>query len=290
MKIFNIFKPLVEKIPLLAECYRFLRDSKSLNSEVIFREQLGFFFNGSESMEKGEFDPNDTVIIENLLNSFDIFINIGANTGYFVCKSLKKGVQTIAFEPNQYNVKMLLKNVQANKFATDFHFFPVALSNKSGVLPMYGAYTAASLIDGWMGQKKRTLVPVTTFDKVASSLIKNKSCFVVIDIEGAELDCLKGAHNLLNSKNDIVFLIEISVVGHFTKSLNTINPNLYETFSLMDSYGYKAYTANNELRKIELSEILSINHLNKDTLNTPNFIFAKKKEFISKLISIKNNH
>ncbi len=282
MKIFNFFKPLVEKIPLLAECYRFLRDSKSLNSEVIFRKQLGFFFNGSESMENGEFDPNETAIIENLLNSFDIFINIGANTGYFVCKSLKKGVRTIAFEPNQYNVKMLLKNVQANNFSTDFHFFPVALSNKAGVLPMYGAYTAASLIDGWMGQKKRALVPVSTFDKVASSLIKNKSCFVVIDIEGAELDCLKGAHTLLNSENDIVFLIEISVVGHFTKKVN-VNPNLYETFSLMDSYGYEAYTANNELRKIELSEISSINVSNKNTLNTPNFLFVKKKETLKKI-------
>ena len=42
--------------------------------------------------------------------------------------------------------------------------------------------------------------------------------------------------------------MEISVVGHFTKKVN-VNPNLYETFSLMDSYGYESYTANNELRK-----------------------------------------
>lgn len=282
MKIFSVLKPIVEKIPGLAKYYRIIRDSKSLNSEVIYRENLGFFFNGYESMEKGEFDPNETAIIEGLIESFDIFINIGANTGYFVCKSLYKGVPTIAFEPNQYNVKMLLKNVEANKFSTDFHFFPVALSDKDGVLPMYGSYTAASLIDGWMGQKKSNLVPVSTFDMIGTSLIENKSCFVVIDIEGEELNCLKGAHTLLNSDNDIVFLIEVSMGEHFPKDIE-INPNLYETFSLMDSYGYKAYTADYKLRKIELSEVSSINLSNKNTLGTPNFLFTKKKEFISKI-------
>ena len=281
MNLFSFLKPIVEKIPGLAKYYRIIRDSNSLNSKVIYRENLGFFFNGYESMEKGEFDPTETVIIEDLIDSFDIFINIGANIGYFVCKSLNKGVPTIAFEPNQYNIKMLLKNVEANKFSTNFHFFPVALSDKHGIFPMYGAYTASSLIDGWMGQKKSNLVQVSTFDKTATSLIANKSCFVVIDIEGAELNCLKGAHTLLNSENDIVFFIEVSMGEHFPQHIE-VNPNLYETFSLMDSYGYKAYTADYKLRKIELSEVSRINLSNNNSLGSPNFLFSKKKELIIK--------
>ena len=104
MSIFKFAKPLVEKIPGAAAYYRYLRDSKVLNTEVVFRDKLGFFFNGNLSMEKGEFEPQETAIVESLLESFDMFINIGANTGYYVCKALSRGVPVVAFEPNQMNV------------------------------------------------------------------------------------------------------------------------------------------------------------------------------------------
>lgn len=283
MNILSILKPIVEKIPFAANFYRYIRDKKSLNREVIYRNNLGFFFNGSISMEKGEFDLNETFIIESFLDTFDTFINIGANTGYYVCKALKKGVQTIAFEPNLYNIKVFLKNIEANNFSTKLHFFPVALSNKVGVLPMYGTYTSSSLVKGWMGQKQKNLVSVSTFDEIALPLVENKPCFIVIDIEGAELDCLKGAKKLLSSKSENVFFIEISVSdNHLNEKI--INPNLYETFSLMDSYGYDAYTADKNIRKIELSEVSKINSSNINTLNIPNFLFARNKEILSKTI------
>ena len=85
-------------------------------------------------MEKGEFEPRETAIVENLFEFFDVFVNIGANTGYYVCKALSRGIPVVAFEPNQLNVNILLKNIEANKFETDFHLFPLALSNKNGVL------------------------------------------------------------------------------------------------------------------------------------------------------------
>ena len=38
----------------------------------------------------------------------------------------------------------------------------------------------------------------------------------------------------------------------------SINPNLVDTFNLMFSYGYNAFTANKKLRKIEISEVLKL--------------------------------
>ena len=115
MSFLRFAKPLVERIPGAAGYYRYMRDSKPLTKEVVFREPLGFYFNGDSSMEKGEFEPLETVIVESLLEEFDIFVNIGANTGYYVCKALHRGVPVVAFEPNQLNVNILLNRVRLDK-------------------------------------------------------------------------------------------------------------------------------------------------------------------------------
>ena len=281
MSFLRLFRPLVEKIPGAATYYRYVRDSKSLGLEVEFRDKLGFFFNGNLSMEKGEFEPQETRIIESLFGSFDLFVNIGANTGYYVCKALNLGVPVVAFEPNQLNVNILLRNIEANGFETDFQLFPIALSNQNGVLPMYGASTGASLIDGWAGQKNKYLVAVSKFDSTAKFLVDGKSCLVLIDIEGAELDCLKGAETLLAAPHT-VFLVEICTGAHQPQEIN-VNPNLVETFDLMFSHGYEAFTADTNLRRIEINEINEIARSGIDTLGINNFIFTRDKDLLGKI-------
>jgi FkbM family methyltransferase len=282
MSLVRALKPIVDRFPGLADYYRYKRGSKALSCEVLYREKLGFFFNGNLSMQEGEFEPDETRIFERVIGSCEAFVNIGANTGYYVCKALKSGVATIAFEPNQVNINILLRNIEKNKFNVDFQLFPVALSNKLGVLPMYGASTGASLIEGWAGQRNSTLVPVSMFDKIASPLIEGKKCFVLIDIEGAELGCLQGASSLLSSEEGNIFLIEIGV-GEHQPSGRTINPNLVQTFQFMFSFGYVAYTADSKMRKVELSEIRDIESTNIDTLGTHNFLFTKSDEILSKI-------
>ena len=80
MSILRFVKHLVGQIPGVAGCYRCICYSKSLRRDVEFREKLGFFFNGSPSMQEGEFEPQETRIIESLLDSFDLFVNFGATT------------------------------------------------------------------------------------------------------------------------------------------------------------------------------------------------------------------
>ena len=273
-KLFRILKPLVNRFPSLANFYRYRRNLKILNSELKFRENLGFYFNGLPSMESGEFVIEQTNIFETLLPHCDIFLNVGANTGYYVCKALKKNKKTIAFEPNQLNVKILLKNIYSNNFGENFNFFPVAMGEKCGVIPMYGESTGASLIEGWADQKTSNLVPILVFDHFANQFIKGKRCLVMVDIEGSELGFLKGAISLLNSNSENIFIMEISVCEH-QPSGTRVNPTLVETFKLMFHHQYKAYTADNKLRRVDLQEIKDIFESGTDTLPTHNFIFIK---------------
>jgi FkbM family methyltransferase len=156
-------------------------------------------------MEAGIFEASEVKIFDSIVKKFDLLINVGANNGYYVCKALSKGVEVIAFEPDQLNVNKLLRNIDANKFAPSFQLFPIALSDRTGVLPLYGALTGASLIEGWAGQYDKKLVPISTFDKTASSQTVGKNCFIVVDVEGGELNFLKGAKTLLSSNTNNCF-------------------------------------------------------------------------------------
>ena len=213
----------------------------------------------------------------------DVFVNFGANTGYYVCKALQRGIPVVAFEPNQYNVTALLKNIDANKFEAEFHLFPIALSNQHGILPMYGALTGASLVEGWAGQSNRYLVPTSKFDRTAKSLVDNKSCLVLIDVEGAELNCLKGAETIINSSANNVFLIEITVEHNHPKGIN-INPSLVETFNFMFSHGYMAFTADKDFRKIEITEVANVAATEINTFGTYNFLFSRHEIILDKVV------
>ncbi len=282
MSLLSFLKPIVEKFPNIANYYRYLRDAKILRSEVLFREKLGFFFNGMSAMEDGEFEPDETNIFEKIISNYDVFVNIGANTGYYVCKALKKEIFTIAFEPNQLNINILLRNIEANNFDADFQLFPIALGDELGVLPLYGASTGASLVEGWAGQVSNTLVPISSFDSTALPLTEHKKCFVMIDIEGAELGCLKGASSLLTSDTNNDFLIEICVDEHQPEG-TIINPKLVETFELIYSFGYVGYTIGNKLRKVELSEVREIQSTSIDTLGVHNFLFIKSNKSLKSI-------
>tara|TARA_B100000575_G_scaffold182103_1_gene146250 strand:+ start:14366 stop:15220 length:855 start_codon:yes stop_codon:yes gene_type:complete len=284
MSLLRFLKPIVKKFPNVANYYRYSRDAKMLRREVLFREKLGFFFNGMGAMEDGTFEPDETNIFEKIISNYDLFVNIGANTGYYVCKALKKDISTIAFEPNQLNVNILLRNIEANNFDADFQLFPIALSDELGVLPLYGASTGASLVKGWAGQLSNTLVPISSFDSTALPLTQGKKCFVMIDIEGAELGCLKGANSLLRSDTNNDFLIEICVNEHQPEN-TIINPKLVETFELIYSFGYVGYTIGAKFRKVELSEVKKIPFTNVDTLGVHNFLFTKSDKILNELKS-----
>ena len=232
-------------------------------------------------MEQGEFEVEETKIFDNILPFFDLFINVGANTGYYVCRALSKGKDTIAFEPNQLNVNILLENINANKFSSNFQLFPIALGSRTGLIPMYGSSTGASLIKGWAGQYRSKLIPISKFDTLADSIINAKKCLFFVDIEGFELEFLKGAISILNADNH-VFVIEISVSEHQPSGIK-VNPNLMETFKLMFFHNYKAYTANIDLRRVEIKEIEKIIKTGENTLTTHNFLFIKNSLSLSKI-------
>jgi hypothetical protein len=99
---------------------------------------------------------------------------------------------------------------------------------------------------------------------------------VLVDVEGAELEMLRGAKILLNSNPKPVWMLEISVSEHQPAGV-PINPNFVATFEVFENHGYQAQTANAARRIIELQEVRQIATTQRDTLGVHNFVFVAAK-------------
>ncbi|MDT8377226.1 MAG: FkbM family methyltransferase, partial [Mariprofundaceae bacterium] len=183
----------------------------------------------------------------------------------------------VAFEPIDINVRYLLRNIRANNWESLIEVYPLALSNKVGVIEIYGGGTGASLVKGWAGTSEEdvTLVPCTTLENVLGSRFKDKKWFVLVDIEGAEKMMLDGASSIVDMEPKPIWMMEISVSEHQPKG-TIINPNLLSTFQVFWSSGYEALTADKQCRTVHPHEIREIVRSGVSTLDTHNFLFVEK--------------
>ena len=140
---------------------------------------MGFKMMGNPGMQNGAFEPAETKIVQNILSHVSVVINIGANIGYYCCIALERGKHVVAFEPLPLNLQFLLRNIKANHWESQIEIVPLALSNKVGLLEVYGGGTGASLVKGWAGipETHMTLVPSSTLDNVLGSRFKGERLF-----------------------------------------------------------------------------------------------------------------
>lgn len=194
-------------------------------------------------MREGKFEVEETAIMREMFTQIDVFIDVGANLGYFTCLAAMEGKLVIAFEPQQQNLKSLIKNLVANDIQDTVEIFPLALSDKPGLLTLYGASgPSASLIKDWAGysSKYSQKISVSTLDNVIGIRFIDKQLFIKIDVEGAEFQILGGSHELLKRVKKPIWLLEVCLQEFHPSGLN---PHYKKIFELFWENDYKAYTA-----------------------------------------------
>jgi len=226
-----------------------------------------------------QFEQEEVAIIQELLKKADLFVDIGANIGFYSCLALQLGKKVIAIEPKRANLNLdlLFENLAINGWVNgECEVHPYALSDNTGILKLYGATgTAASLLKGWAGHSQRfsEFVPVTCIDKIFSGIASDTRTLVKIDVEGAEYSVLRGAANTFDRIHQIDWIIEICLNEYHP---NGVNPNYRKTFELMWEHGYKAYTADSRRLLVHKNDVDSWVNNQSCSLNTINFVFTKK--------------
>lgn len=237
--------PVLKRFPVL---YAGLRGAFAhrVISRPPVQTPLGFKMAGMAAMETGEFEADETRQVSALLRKATVFVNVGANTGYYVCLAREAGARVVAVEPLDQNVQLLQRNVLANGW-NDVEIIPMGLGDRVAVLKLYGGGTAASLVEGWAGASREhyRLVPVTTLDNVLADRFDGEQLLILIDVEGFELNVLRGAVRQFARRPAPLWFIEICFDEHQPQGA-TINPNVLETFEVFWRHGYRAEKAGAE--------------------------------------------
>ena len=139
------------------------------------------------------------------------FIDVGVNIGQTLLKvrSLSE-IEYIGFEPNPHCVSYLSHLIKANHFK-NVSIYPVGLSEKSAVLELdfYSESlvdSSASIVGNFRGGSiSKNYVPVFKFSDI---IIDNKVGLVKIDVEGGELEVLKGMQEMISEQRPMI-VIEI---------------------------------------------------------------------------------
>lgn len=132
--------------------------------------------------------------------------DIGANCGMFTIKYAQEGAHVYAFEPNPDCFRRLAKAVGRNKLRSRVSLYNLALGAESGFGTMdvpsshlYAQGTPAGIVVRQEDQEiPSTLsVNIVKLDKMTEMLNLDYIDLVKIDVEGAEIDVLRGAPQTL---------------------------------------------------------------------------------------------
>jgi len=233
---------------------------------------FGFKFFGPNTMQNGSFEATETKILIKLFSQADIFVNVGANFGYYICMARNMGVRSIAIEPIPVNQNILKRNLIENNWDQNVILHSVACGNSDENVTIYGEGTGASIIKGWAQNPSRLkhVVPMKKLDNILSNEKVTTKSVILIDVEGFEFDVLHGAQNILGSKDKPVIMLESGLTDHRTEG--GLNLNFLEIFKFIIKNGYRVFSV--EDINFEITEELIKKNIeqNKDQLGTHNFL------------------
>jgi len=191
------------------------------------------------------YEPGVTEYITKNLHSGDIFVDVGANNGYYsllASKLVGKDGLVYAVEPDPNNFKKLKDNIKLNK-TKNIIPLQIAASDRSG-----WAYLNISEIEN--GQNSLVDIPlskVKTKVKVEKldDLIK-KADIIKIDVEGYEKKVLLGARKLLNkSIQRVIFEYNHSLIYYgdrdYNGAIDILKSNGFKLFQIRDTKPYINY-------------------------------------------------
>lgn len=280
----------------------------SLNSKIkkkifyIFFSLLKSFLNGPFLMNFGNFkifaypqkkdytrylltrcelpDPSErNIIFKNLNNKNNIFIDCGANVGFYTLDIATKipNIKVYSFEPSVKEVFYLKKNLKLNNLK-NVQVIEMAVGDTSGSI-VFNDTRNENLIKSGGGfvSKKKSLnlenyeVKITSLDDFFKiiKIEKNSSIFIKTDLEGYDLNAIKGAFNLLTN-------YDCTVIFEFSKMILEQQDYNLNNLKMFASYDFKLYDIfGNEVEIDDLEKKVAM--LDKKHETCGNFILSKKK-------------
>ncbi len=205
----------------------------------------------------GTYEKGTLFIINKILNEGDLFVDVGANIGLiYLFASLIVGNtgRVIAFEPGRETMAILKQNIELNNIQ-NIETSDCAVGSRRGHGKIYESSDmnrgGASLIKP-SSQSVGQEVTITTL----SAFLKDEPrvALIKVDIEGYELEALRGAHEILAGEPSPMLIIECS---ELRDNLNGVGTGALYDY-LMSLGNYRLFKS--RIDKSKVSRLVEIHH------------------------------
>lgn len=171
------------------------------------------------------------------LGGDDVVVDVGAHVGLFTLKVAGKVKRVIAVEPHPLNYGLLKLNITLNNLRNVIPI-KVALSNYTGKAKLYqgSSITHTLRCQHFKSEPDKALdVDVETLDSLLDKLGVSRVTFIKIDVEGSELEVLKGSEKVLTVNKQLFLAI---AAYHYPEVLP-------EVVSFLQARGFKVFSNSN---------------------------------------------
>ncbi len=166
---------------------------------------------GQHLRKHDDFEQGEQAFLLQFLQPGMVVLDIGAHQGlYTLLASEKVGSsgQVFAFEPSPRELRRLRWNLLINR-CRNVRVVPSAVGSHEGTAELFvclGQETGCNSLrpPAVSEPVSKVQVPITTLDRYLERIGTNKVNFVKIDVEGAELEVLKGARRLLSDCRPLI--------------------------------------------------------------------------------------
>lgn len=222
------------------------------------RQHISIFGNGRMSLDlqdgmqrslyySGSWEQNFTACLSRYLSEGSVFVDIGANIGYYTILAALRVGQTghvYSFEPNPKAFSYLQENVALNRL-NNVSLQNVALgdSNTTGHLKLcLGQLGLSRLITDNADDDDLVSVPIITLDAWLQGYDEQapKVDVMKIDAEGAEMLILQGGHQLLSAASPPYLLVEVE-----DRWLQRMGSSGQQVLQYLSELGYRPYRVTN---------------------------------------------
>ncbi|MBK1656444.1 FkbM family methyltransferase [Allochromatium vinosum] len=215
--------------------------------------------NGVEKsiFQTGTYERGTLAVIQSILKTGDRFVDVGANVGLMTIVAAKEvgpAGRVDAFEPVSEIRELLLQSIMMNNIQ-NIHVHDYALGSVPAKMKIYkhpevnrGSASIAWVNANVMG----TEIRIDTLDHTLSRMSEKAVSMIKIDVEGWELEVLKGGTDTLKKDPQPVVCIE------FSRTHPLHGGTHEEMFRLMQSSGYAGYilekskAAKSRLKQIDI--------------------------------------
>ncbi len=186
--------------------------------------------------EDGIWEPYETSLLLQFLNPGDVFVDVGANIGYFsILAASIVGEQgaVFAFEPDPDNYGLLCANAQLNGFDSNIVAVEAALTDREGEGRLFLSEDNLGDHQVYVGDEQRNSVPIVLLrgcDYLAARI--EQLDLLKIDTQGSEFQVIEGLMPLLATlKRKPRIIIELT--PHSLRQAGTSGRMLIESLATL---------------------------------------------------------